>query len=129
MQLKLMFNVSRGMLLMAFPVISTNVVNFFSVMSGKLFECHFCDIGKDIRCQSGKLIQCHVVNFFIDIHMLHKSAPAPSVFSRVFAIRFIIFPPFTRSVKTPILVKHLSITTAPRTRKLRHLTMTPLTLS
>ena len=44
------------------------MVNIFSVTSGKLFECHFCDIGKEFHCQSGKLIQCHVVNFFIDIH-------------------------------------------------------------
>ena len=46
------------------------MVNIFSVTSGKLFECHFCDIGKEFHCQSGKLIQCHVVNFFIDIHTL-----------------------------------------------------------
>ena len=44
------------------------MVNFFSVTSGKLFECQNRRIGKLIRCQPGKLSRCQVVNIFIDIH-------------------------------------------------------------
>ena len=47
------------------------MVNIFSVISGKLFECQKPDIGKLFRCHSGKEIQCQVVNFFIDIHSIY----------------------------------------------------------
>ena len=46
------------------------MVNFFTVISGKLIECQKQEIGKLIGCQCGKQIQCQVVNFFIDIHKL-----------------------------------------------------------
>lgn len=49
------------------------VVNFFSVTSGKLFECHKCKDGQLFHCHGGKKIQCHVVNFFIDIHNIWKT--------------------------------------------------------
>ena len=44
------------------------MVNFFTVTSGKLIECQKQENGKLIGCQRGKQIQCQVVNFFIDIH-------------------------------------------------------------
>ena len=44
------------------------MVNFFSVISGKLIECQNRQNGKLIRRQPGKLSKCQVVNFFIDIH-------------------------------------------------------------
>ena len=46
------------------------MVNFFSITSGKLIECQKCENGKLIRCHVGKQSKCHVVNFFIDIHNL-----------------------------------------------------------
>lgn len=45
------------------------MVNFFSVTSGKLFQCQNCENGKLIRHQGGKQSKCQMVNFFIDIHI------------------------------------------------------------
>lgn len=44
------------------------MVNFFSVTSGKLIECHKAVFGKLIHCHGGKQSKCQLVNFFIDIH-------------------------------------------------------------
>ena len=48
------------------------MVNFFSVTSGKLIECHKAVFGKLIHCHGGKQSKCQLVNFFIDIHTLKK---------------------------------------------------------
>ena len=45
------------------------MVNFFSVTSGKLIECHKAVFGKLIHCHGGKQSKCQLVNFFIDIHI------------------------------------------------------------